>query len=300
MKLQDAVEEFIFHCSVERKLAKNTIDAYRHDLANFKFFLGDRTIGEALTVDSLRRYLAETLTVRGLSASTARRRISCIRALSTYLAKEYSTYNPFKDWAPSIKRPRRLPRALTGFEVSQLIGTNRTLSAIEMETAFCVMMLGATGLRVSELCGVKLSDISSDASAIHVHGKGSRDRIVYISNSTLRQELGKRRKIHSKAFGISAHLLLNSKETPLKPQTLRRRLHKLSSTMGVERTITPHMLRHTAATLLIEAGTDIRFVQRLLGHASIATTEIYTQISDTALKRAIYQADTIGSVMGAT
>ena len=297
MRISNAAEEFLFHCSIDRKLAKNTIQAYRHDLSSFLTYIGDGKIEKKLTAKTLKEYLSEILETQSLSPATAKRRIACLRAFCNFTESKYLSKNPFQDWAPSIKKPKKLPRALTEKEVSQLICNQSKLSKTDQETVFCTLLLSATGLRVSELCAIKAQDVSNDGTSIHINGKGSKERIIYIGNKKLQKELVFRRSERIESHGINGNLLLNSRQMPLRPQTLRIRLHRLRSKAAIERRITPHMLRHTAATLLIEAGTDIRFVQRLLGHASIATTEIYTKVSDKALRHAICKADTVGNLV---
>ena len=295
--LQAAIAEFLFYCSVERKFSDNTIEAYKRDLRQFSLVCGSSDLKKALSISTLKRFLEVTLVEKKLSVSTARRRMACIRAFAQYAAVEFGVGNPFLSWSPSLKRPKRLPRALTSAELHSLVGPQESQSEIDGETIFCVLLLGATGLRVSELCSVTPSDIDASGASIRVRGKGSRDRIVYVSDTMLQSELKQRRTLAFSHSLQSAPLLVNSRGRQLKPQTLRRRLHKLRENQGLDRTVTPHILRHTAATLLIEGGTDIRFVQRLLGHASISTTEIYTHVNDTALKRAIMKANVIGTVL---
>ena len=132
----------------------------------------------------------------------------------------------------------------------------------------------------------------SQGAALRVRGKGARDRIAYVSNATLAQELttlaGQR--------GGNGALFLNRSGRPLRPHSIRTRLRVLAEQSGLRRKLTPHMLRHTAATLLIETGVDIRFVQRLLGHSSISTTEIYTHVSDEALRTTLARANVLSTL----
>jgi site-specific recombinase XerD len=149
---------------------------------------------------------------------------------------------------------------------------------------------------VGKLCRIKLDDVSPDCAVIRVHGKGSRDRVVYVTDHSLRAALavmvGQRRL----KDGDGVHLLLNRLRAPMRPQSVRYRLKGIAAHSGIRRQITPHTLRRTAATLLIETGVDIRFVQRLLGHASIATTEIYTHVTDEALRTSLAKADVLSSL----
>ena len=161
---------------------------------------------------------------------------------------------------------------------------------------FVVICLFATGLRVGELATVALAEIDAAEGSILVRGKGNRERRVFLPGAeaaaALRRYLDSRRAIPSPLD----RLLVTLSGTAISAQHLRRRITTLAENAGLTRRVTPHMLRHTAATQLIEAGVDIRFVQKLLGHASIATTQIYTQVSDTSLKATMERADTLGKV----
>jgi integrase/recombinase XerD len=136
----------------------------------------------------------------------------------------------------------------------------------------------STGMRVGELCKLRIEDISPDGSSLRIHGKGSRDRVAYITDATLRCELLQLVSDCRHVVEARGALFVNRYGSPMKPQSIRSKLRRFAGEIGLTRRVTPHMLRHTAATLLIETGVDIRFVQRLLGHSSIATTEIYTHV----------------------
>ena len=296
MLFSKLILDFEFHCDIERGLSSHTVSAYRHDLHQYRIFLpSDAEVEQALDVKNLKGFLNDMRSRRGLSLGTIRRRLACLKGLASFASDRLSIVNPFNDWKPRIKRPRRLPRALTRGDVSLLV--SRSEDPIELETTFAVLALGATGLRVSELCSIRVCDVSDDGTAIRVTGKGSRDRYVYLVHPSLVAELVSRKRERSAVAGRDAFVLTNSRGDPMRPQTLRRRLHQLASSAGMERRVTPHMLRHTAATLLLEQGADIRFVQRLLGHSSIATTELYTHVTDEALRSVVRQADTISAVL---
>ncbi len=297
MTLDEAIAQFLFTCAVERKLSVNTIQAYDSDLTQFSIFACTGEIEDAISLGNLKRYLAEMLEVKKLSVSTVRRRIACLRAFSHFLSEQHGTESAFERWSPKLKRPKRLPRSLSFSELKQLVDPGECPSHADSDTTFCILLLSATGLRVSELCGIRLCDIATNGEAIHILGKGLKDRIVYVSNEVLGSELANRKRQLLLHHSVESYLLRNSIGHPMRPQTLRRRLHQLRKTRELSRNVTPHMLRHTAATLLIENGTDIRFVQRLLGHASIATTEIYTHVSDLALKNAVCSANTLGGLI---
>lgn len=138
--------------------------------------------------------------------------------------------------------------------------------------------------------------MSPDGASLRVHGKGSRDRMAYVTDAGLRAELRQMIDARRQRGAAAGALFLNRLGAPMKPQSIRTQLRRFAREAGIARRVTPHMLRHTAATLLIETGVDIRFVQRLLGHSSIATTEIYTHVSDEALRTTLERANVLAVV----
>jgi integrase/recombinase XerD len=158
-----------------------------------------------------------------------------------------------------------------------------------------VRLMVSTGIRVGELCKLQVEDVSPDGTTLRIQGKGSRDRVAYVIDSELRDELGRLAQQRRTNAAVSA-LFLNRYGAPMKPQSIRSKLRRNAAEAGLTRRVTPHMLRHTAATLLIETGVDIRFVQRLLGHSSIATTEIYTHVSDEALRMTLERANVLQTI----
>lgn len=161
------------------------------------------------------------------------------------------------------------------------------------------LLLFTTGLRIGELAGMRLGDIDWADGAIQVQGKGNRERRVFITGDAIRREIKaylRQRKLISPQ---TDHLFVTKKGGPVSAQYFRRRLKRLAKNEGISRCVTPHMFRHTAATHLLAAGVDIRFVQKLLGHASIVTTQIYTHVSDQILKDTIVRANTLGRLRGA-
>jgi len=136
--------------------------------------------------------------------------------------------------------------------------------------------MGITGMRVGELRKLSVADITPDGSVIRIHSKGAQDRVVYINDASLRGKSHQVLRFRQRSGSGAGALFLNSYGDQMKPQSVRSKLRRLAKEAGLDRRVTPHMLRHTAAALSIETGVDIRFMQRLLGHPSIAATEIYT------------------------
>jgi site-specific recombinase XerD len=159
-----------------------------------------------------------------------------------------------------------------------------------------VALMVATGVRVHEVVGIECDDIDIPGRTVRLVGKGRRERQVFLTNDWITGLTDGYLRARS-VLGIRhAQLLFNTRHDPLTPAAMRSRLLKAATAAGLSRRVTPHMLRHTAATQLIEAGVDIRYIQRLLGHASLSTTEIYTHVSDVALGRVVTDADVLGRV----
>jgi integrase/recombinase XerD len=157
-----------------------------------------------------------------------------------------------------------------------------------------VALMVSTGVRVHEVVGLKCQDIDLASRAIRLVGKGRRERQVFLTNDWIATLTEAYLAVRGSYDLTHPRLLFNLQFEPLTTAAMRARLAKAASAAGIEQRVTPHMLRHTAATQLIEAGVDIRYIQRLLGHASLSTTEIYTHVSDHALKRVVSEADVLG------
>jgi integrase/recombinase XerD len=296
MLFSAAANEFVRFCAIERQLSEHTVQAYTSDLNDFGKWLLGRDDLSTITTETLKAYLDALVSGRRLAASTIRRRFACLRCFFRRLAKQKLAVDPFGDWRLSIARRKKLPRALSRGEISSLLSAlQRSLrdnQGSELEVAVRLMI--ATGVRVGELCKLRADDLSPDGATVRIRGKGSRDRIVYVADTSLRADLRRFSHHGRRMAGSSVPLFVNRRGSGLKPQSIRARLHQIARQAGLMQRVTPHMLRHTAATLLIEKGVDIRIVQRLLGHSSIATTEIYTHVSDQALKITLERADVLG------
>lgn len=302
MQFREAVDDFLRFCAVERQLSQHTLQAYTADLADFRKWLpADVPITE-ISGTTLKDYLSEMVTKRRLAVATVRRRFACLHALFRRLAERDQVSDPFAAWRLQLPRRKRLPRALSRPEISSLLmpsrntdGSRRVVRDTSLATAIRLMI--STGVRVGELCKLRIEDISPDGSSLRIHGKGSRDRVAYVSDAGLRCELLQLVSDCRQVVEAYGALFINRYGSPMKPQSIRSKLRRFAGEIGITRRVTPHMLRHTAATLLIETGVDIRFVQRLLGHSSIATTEIYTHVSDEALRSTLERADVLGTLI---
>ncbi len=221
--------------------------------------------------------------------------------------------NPWPTTGISFRRTRSLPRAISTHDLHRLIQhlckeagiasqghpPRVILKAYEGTTLVAVTMMLTTGVRVGELVGLKVDDIDVDGGSVRVMGKGRRERVVYLTDQWHRSLMQSYLRTREELGPTHPLCLVNTNGDQLTTAAVRARLAKSSTRAGLDRRVTPHMLRHTAATQLIESGVDIRFVQRLLGHASLSTTEIYTHVSDEALRRAVTGAEVLTRSLGA-
>jgi len=300
MQFRVAVSEFLRFCALERQLSAHTIQAYTADLGDFRKWLKADVAVTEISTATLKEYLEHMVGTRKLTVSTVRRRFACLRAFFRRVANQEDAPNPFATWRPLLPRRKRLPRTLSRSEASFLLSDRgpRLAPARESDAAFRTIfrLMVVTGMRVGEFCKLRVEDVSPDGSILRIHGKGARDRVAYITDASLRKELHQILQSRQKSEISPGALFVNRQGSRMRPQSVRSKLRRLAKEAGLARRVTPHMLRHTAATLLIETGVDIRFVQRLLGHSSIATTEIYTHVSDEALRTTLERANVLGTL----
>jgi len=293
--LECQVSAYLERCRGIRRLSSHTIDAYRIDLAQFTKVLSEE---DGLTPEAIRKGLSRMATMPSLAPSTVKRKIAAVRAFLRSTDRTLAA-ETFAEWSLNIRAARRLPRALPRPTLSVLLRDAKKSGGGKFKgtTHLCLSIMAAAGLRVSELCALRLCDVQPESGEIKVFGKGARERVAVIANKKVRESIARHVRARRQQADLEAALFVNRCGRTLTPQCLRLRLHALAKRAGLGRRVTPHMLRHTAATLLLEGGVDIRFVQRLLGHASIATTQIYTHVTDTALRSALERADVMRTLV---
>ncbi len=310
MDLYNACKRFLMHCETEKKLSPLTIRAYRGDLDCFAGEVGMnrdlQDFSEAWIEDAVHSWFATST----LKAATVKRRVACIKAFVRWLfRRKLISFNPLERLHLEIRLPKRLPRNLQTGEIRKLVAikpesivgksskmadlvpTRREWDRLTARLAIEVMTL--TGVRVGELVKIELPDMDHALQQIRVLGKGNRERHVSFPDLVTMERLQTYRGYATARFGSQDQvaLFLNGLGRPANEQYIRRIVRVFAEVADLDRRITPHMLRHTAATQLLEAGLDIRFVQKLLGHASITTTEIYTHVADHALRVEISRAN---------
>jgi integrase/recombinase XerD len=289
IRITPRIEAFLEMLVAERGAARNTIDSYRRDLADVESFLARRDRGiEAATTEDLRDYLA-ALNAGGATPSTAARRLSAMRQFFRFL---YSEGVRGDDPTTTIESPRRgrpLPKLLSEQEVSQLLERARGKRGPEgMRLTALLETLYATGMRVSELVSLPLSAVARDPRYILVRGKGNKERLVPLSEPA-REALNGYKSVRGQFCrnGVESPYLFPSRGGSgyLTRHRFAQLLKQLSTEAGIAPSkVSPHVLRHAFATHLLNRGADLRSVQQMLGHADIATTQIYTHVLDERLK----------------
>lgn len=290
-------EEFLTYLAIERGRAANSIASYRHDLCAYEEFLENRGVTlEAVTPSLVEEYLA-SLRAAGLAASTRARALVVIRGLHGFVVDERGyTSNPTED----VERPRipeSVPKALSEPDVELLLGAVRGEDARALRDRAMLELLYATGLRISELVGLSLGDVDLHQRLLRAFGKGSKERLVPFGRAAakaLQEWLSPRgrERFVPRQFqrrSDAEALFLSARGRRLSRQAAWSVVREAAERVGMEDRVTPHVLRHSFATHLLDHGADVRVVQELLGHASITTTQIYTKVSQEHLRR-VYQA----------
>ncbi len=291
MKSHEAGAAFLTHCERERHLSANTVAAYRQDIAEFDEVHAEKPVA-LISGDDLVAYATHLAGKRGLAPATVKRRIACLRSMFGWLLRRGTLpANPFASVEIWIRLPDRLPRCLRKADAIALVGGACRAGG---QSGMAALALMATGMRVGELAAIRVSDLDVERGTIRIVGKGDRERQVYFTAGPLADLIRARAGQVTRGMEAEAFLLEGKTGRASGSATIRRILRRLATEAGLSVAVTPHMLRHTAATTFLEEGVDMRFVQRLLGHRSIATTEIYTHVSDSALRAATIRADILG------
>jgi integrase/recombinase XerD len=307
MHVGQAREQYARWLRVTKDLSLHTLRAYDGDIAAFERHMGSRADVRDITHERVVAFV-EAQRTGGLSSASIRRRASALRGFCAWLTTcRLLPANPFAEATVAAGRARRLPRLVSGADLDRLFRSLRDAAGLRNDTRCVgvlkrpdavttllgVTLMVTTGVRVHEVVGIKCRDIDLPGRSMRIVGKGRRERNVFLTNQWV-NDLTRAYLETRAALGVEhAQLLFNARRDPLTEPAMRARLATAARMAGVPARITPHMLRHTAATQLIEAGVDIRYIQRLLGHASLSTTEIYTHVSDRALQRVVTDADVV-------
>ncbi len=278
---QFLLEQFADYLAFERGLADRTLDAYRSDIRRFRQFLADRGVDHPadVGVTDLREYVYE-LKDTGLAATSIRRAQSSMRTYFGFLLAEGLLEVDPTDRLEAPRTWRRLPHVLSSAETERLLEAPDPDHALYWRDRSIIELLYATGVRVSELVGLNLSSVDLEERVCIVFGKGSKERFVPFGApavEALERYLRQVRPRIERGLG-EGRVFLNARGAPLTRMTVWKIVKEAARRAGIERNVSPHTLRHTFATHLLEGGADLASVQELLGHADISTTQIYTHV----------------------
>jgi integrase/recombinase XerD len=290
--LSPSIDSFLAMAAVEKGLARNTIDAYGRDLAKLADYLNTHGVASWQEVDALRiRSFIAALRARGLSPRSIARHVVTLRRLLVFLETEGLVQeNPMPN-VLSRSAARKLPHTLSSDDVRKLLAQPDATQALGSRDQALLELLYATGLRVSELVALPVAAVMRDQRVLIVRGKGGKERMIPLHESARAAiaawlaarstELRKRAKDAASSWLFPSH----GDSGHLTRQRLGQLLKDLAMAAGIERRkVSPHVLRHAFATHLLDHGADLRSVQKMLGHADIATTQIYTHVADERLK----------------
>ena len=280
----ELLDRFLTYLSVEKGLSRNTLESYSADLRKFRLFIGERGTGlDSASGGDIIDFI-EDIRSRGFAVSTVCRHISSIRMLYRYMLTENLIQVDPSEKIHTPKKWERLPRSLSLHEVRELLDTLPEGRTTLRDSAM-MEMLYSSGLRVSELVGIKLGDIHFEAGFIRVLGKGSKERVVPVNSRALEKI---RKYLDAERHAIlkkrqSQYLFVTSRGTQMSRQRFWQTIKAAGGKLGIE--LSPHTMRHSFATHLLEGGADLRSLQKMLGHSDISTTQIYTKVTTDRIRK---------------
>jgi len=281
------VNQFLDYLSAERGLSQNTVKAYRLDLLKFRQYLDSRRIGKIkeATRHDVSKYLY-FLKDKALASNSIARNLAAIKVFFRFLVAERITKEDPTSVMESPRLLKGLPEVLNTDEVARMLEVPDRRDLLGIRDRAVLELMYATGMRVSEVADLLVENLNLDVGFVRCKGKGGKERIIPVGRKarlTLEKYLAKSRPKLS-GSPRERHLFLSRLGKKISRQSLWKMLKKYIKAMGIKRKITPHTLRHSFATHLLENGADLRSVQEMLGHADISTTQIYTHINKARLK----------------
>ena len=283
--LKNTINTYLDYCTLHKKLDCKTIKAYRIDLQQFLNIVPCTAL--PISKDIILKYLAEIHKM--YQPRTIRRKTASVKAFFHYLeCEEIIEMNPFNKIDCSFRQPKQLPKTMPANIIQLFLSTlykakDRVSTAYQKKTTLrdiaIIELLFATGMRISELCSLKQSALDLVNGRVLIWGKGAKERILQIGNQDVLTALLLYKESFANELQKTDWLFVNRLHHRLSEQSVRYMINHYTALSGIEMHITPHMFRHSFATLLLEADVDIRYIQKMLGHSSITTTEIYTNVS---------------------
>jgi len=304
--------DFLAYLELERGLSRNTLGAYRTDLLQFGAFLERRGVSVTSADHSeLAAFFSEL--ADGIAASTLARKVACLRSFYRYLRREGTIVHDPTAELRGPRKPQRLPRVLSREQVARLLAQPKGTGPLALRDRGLLELMYACGLRASEAVGLQLADIDLQEALLCARGKGAKERIVPIGSQAVAAvraycERGRPSLLSARAGeperqpragqgSGGAPLFLNSRGAALTRQGLYKIVQGHARTAGLNERMSPHTLRHSFATHLLAGGCDLRSLQEMLGHADLATTQVYTHLSSDRLKDAYFSAHPRATLM---
>lgn len=294
--LGEVIGRFLFHCRYEKGLNGKTLKAYETDLKQFEVLMtslhAEKSF-ELISADELKMYIRD---LSQFKPKTVKRKVASLKAMINFLEMEEDDFiNPLRKLRIKIKIPMILPAVMDRQEIiSILTFLYRQKRTFRQKTGYryeellrqiaVVELLFGTGIRVSELCTLQYGCVNLEEGFIKVYGKGSKERMIQICQNEILEALSFYQNYSHHNKQRDDFFFTNRLGNVLSPQSVRTMIKKLASNSGLTKSVTPHTFRHTFATLLLEEGVDIKYIQTILGHSSLATTQIYTHVSSAKQK----------------
>ncbi len=292
--LNKMITEYLEYCEFRKRLDPKTLKAYRIDLHQYEIFCHEQP--DCFIKNTVDLFL--TSLHKQYKAKTAKRKIASLKAFFHYLEyKELLPENPFVKLDIRFREARLLPKTIPFHLIQQFLSTlyaQKELAKSQYQLHCCIRdiaiieLLFATGMRISELCSLKPSAIDLTSGNVRIYGKGAKERILQVGNPDVLSALLLYQDTFQKEMDACGYFFVNRLMHQLSDQSVRHMIDRYARLAGIGQHITPHMFRHSFATLLLEQDVDIRYIQRMLGHSSISTTEIYTHVSNVKQKDILY------------
>lgn len=284
--LNNYIAEYIEYCEYRKRLDSKTLKAYKIDLRQFEDFCTD--LSDCFAKSVVDDFI--TNLHKQYKPKTVRRKIASLKAFFHHMEyRELLNENPFAKLDIRFREAKLLPKTIPFHSIQTFLSTlyaQKELAESEYQLRCCIRdiavieLLFATGMRISELCSLKPSDIDFESNNILIYGKGAKERIIQLGNQEVISALVLYQETFKTDIEVCGYFFVNRLQHRLSDQSVRFMINRYAQLAGIDQHITPHMFRHSFATLLLEQDVDIRYIQRMLGHSSISTTEIYTHVSN--------------------
>lgn len=293
------IAQFIFHCEYEKNLSDKSIKAYKIDLQQFlahteKYDV--RTIDVKISKEIIKTFI-QNLFQKNYKDKSIKRKIATLKSFFNYLEnEEIIEDNPFRKLKFKIRESCRHPKTIALSDIKKLLKSMYEAKNTYQNTSSCsykslvrdiliIEFLFATGIRVAELCNITKHSLNIKNGSLTIIGKGNKERTVHFCKSQIIHILKEYISLFDGELKSSSHFFINRGGRQIYEQSVRFLIKKYSKNANIQLHITPHMFRHSMATLLLEGGVDIRYIQHILGHASISTTQIYTKVNPEQQKK---------------